>query len=111
MTIEEFDEKMAAISDTELCENVQKAISDLCKTGGKSLRMSVPPSKNDTDMLLCELLNRYKKIIELSELQLVNTINEMCTESLSPDMYEMWEKVKYELFQNRKFLKESHHNQ
>jgi len=62
MTIEEFEQKQANMSDEELIELAQKEISNLCKTGGKSLHMSVPPKITDTDMLLCELINRYKKV-------------------------------------------------
>lgn len=41
----------------------------------------------------------------LTELQLVEKINDMCTQSLDPETFEMWEEVSYQLFQNRKFLK------
>lgn len=41
----------------------------------------------------------------LTELQLVEKINDMCTQSLDPATFEMWEQVKDLLFHNRKFLK------
>lgn len=41
----------------------------------------------------------------LTELQLVEKINDMCTQSLCPAKFEMWEQVKDQLFHNRKFLK------
>ena len=62
MTREEiFYKKQSEMKDDELIELVQEEISKLCKTGGKSLRMCVPPMITDTDMLLCELVRRYKE--------------------------------------------------
>ena len=60
MTENEFQQKQSEMSDMELIEKAQNEVSKLCETGGKSLRMTVPPSVNDTDMLLCELINRFK---------------------------------------------------
>jgi hypothetical protein len=43
---------------------------------------------------------------EVDEKYFIETVNEMCIESLPPDMYEQWEKVMSELKNNRKALKE-----
>lgn len=62
---EEFKEKQAAMSDKELVELVDRQISELAKTGGKSHRMCVPPMVTDTDMLFCELVRRFKELKQL----------------------------------------------
>ena len=60
MTIEEFELKQASISNQELVELASYQVRELAKTGGKSHRMSVPPSIRDTDMIFCELIKRFK---------------------------------------------------
>lgn len=60
MTHEEFQEKIKAISDQELAEMAQKAISKLCSTGGKSFTMTVPARIDDTDIVLSELVKRFE---------------------------------------------------
>ena len=67
MTVEEFDQKQSEMPDKELLEKTQKLLSKLCETGGKSLSMSVPPSVNDFDMLICELMRRFKNVINEKE--------------------------------------------
>lgn len=39
------------------------------------------------------------------ELSVLDVVNEMCIESLSPDTFEKWEKIKQELKNNRRLLK------
>jgi hypothetical protein len=63
MSQEEFQAKKAAMSNEELISLVEKEISKLCSTGGKSFRMCVPVEITDTDMLLCEMLNRFKNLL------------------------------------------------
>lgn len=60
MTHEEFKLKVEALSDNELHDMAQKALSKLCETGGKSFTMTVPPRINDTDIILAELIRRFK---------------------------------------------------
>lgn len=62
MTTEQFEEKQAQMSNEELAELARKEVSKLCETGGKSIRMCVPPMVTDTDMLLCELIKRFKAL-------------------------------------------------
>ena len=57
-----FRMKQEAMSDKELAELVEQEIFKLCKTGGKSLTMCVPPNIKDTDMLICEMIRRFKKL-------------------------------------------------
>ena len=62
MTVEDFEKRQAAMSDKELIELAHKEISELCKTGGRSLRMCVPPMITDTDMVLCEVIKRFERL-------------------------------------------------
>lgn len=62
MTQELFELKMSETSNQDLANMAQEALSKLCKTGGRSLTMSVPPRVSDTDMLLCEIINRFKTL-------------------------------------------------
>ena len=57
---EEFRLKQAEMPDKELIELAREEVSKLCKTGGKSLTMCVPPMITDTDMILCEVIRRYE---------------------------------------------------
>lgn len=63
MTIEQFRQKQSQISNEELISLVKEELSKLCKTGGKSFKMCVPPNVKDTDMLLCELIKRFESLI------------------------------------------------
>ncbi len=60
MTTETFEEMQSIMSDFELLKLTEDKLSELCKTGGKSLTMTVPPRVGDFDMLICELIKRYK---------------------------------------------------
>lgn len=61
---ERFEAKQAAMSDAELAELAEKEVLNLACSHGKSLRMCVPPMTTDTDMLLCELIKRFKKLTD-----------------------------------------------
>jgi len=61
MTQESFEAKQAAMTNKELIELVEKQISDLAGSGGRSHRMCVPPMITDTDMLLSEMVRRFKR--------------------------------------------------
>lgn len=58
---ESFEAKQAAMTNKDLIELVEKQISDLARSGGRSHRMCVPPMITDTDMLLSEMVKRFKK--------------------------------------------------
>ena len=60
MTTEQFEQKQREMTNEELYNLVQEQLSKLCKTGGKSLTMSVPTRVEDFDMLVSELLRRFK---------------------------------------------------
>lgn len=57
-----FEQKQSAMTDKELCELLDNELSKLCKTYGKSFTMSIPPMVTDTDMLIGEMLERFKKL-------------------------------------------------
>lgn len=42
---------------------------------------------------------------DIGELSILDSVNEMCIESLSPDVFEKWEEVKQQLKLNRAMLK------
>lgn len=59
---EQFAAKQAAMSDAELAELCEKEVHNLAGSYGKSHHMTIPPNITDTDMLLCELIKRFKKL-------------------------------------------------
>lgn len=61
MTIQEFRQIQAEMPDLELIKKAKQEISRLCKTGGHSLKMSVPPLATDTDMIIVEIIRRYEE--------------------------------------------------
>lgn len=61
MTHEEFQKTVESIPATQLVEMAEKAVSKLCKTGAKSFTMSIPPKTDDTDIILTEIIRRFKE--------------------------------------------------
>lgn len=57
---EQFRLKQKEMSDKELVELARNEVSKLCKTGGRSLTMCVPPMVTDTDMILYEVIRRFE---------------------------------------------------
>lgn len=64
---EVFRKKQESMSDNELIEFVEKEIYLLIESKGATITMSIPPSVQDTDMLLCELLDRFKNRVKKDE--------------------------------------------
>lgn len=64
MTVEEFELKQSKMSDSELINLCHKEVGELASTYGKSHRMTIPPMVTDTDMLLSELIKRFKMLSE-----------------------------------------------
>lgn len=52
------------MSDSELINLCKKEVGELASTYGKSHRMTIPPAITDTDMLLSELIKRFKMLSE-----------------------------------------------
>ena len=51
------------MSNDSLIKEVERQITELTRTGGKRHRMCVPPMPEDTDMILSELVRRYKRAL------------------------------------------------
>jgi hypothetical protein len=58
----QFEEKQSQMSNEELILLAKEEVSKLCKTGGKSITMCVPPTVKDTDMIICELIKRFEAL-------------------------------------------------
>lgn len=56
-----FRQFQESMPDNELLQEVDHQLSELCKSGGNSFTMSVPPSVKDFDMLISELIRRFKE--------------------------------------------------
>lgn len=58
--LEKLQQMQAEMPDEVLIKKVEHQISELAKTGGRSHIMYVPPKITDTDMILNELVRRFK---------------------------------------------------
>lgn len=65
MNTEEFEKARSEMPDNDLIKKADSLLSELCKTGGKGFRMTVPPRVDDTDMIFSELIKRYQKAIQV----------------------------------------------
>lgn len=63
MTPDTFEEDQANMRDGTLVKLIEDKLRLLCKTGGKSLTMTVPSRIDDFDMLVSELIRRYKQAL------------------------------------------------
>lgn len=64
MKVEAFEAKQAEMSNVELIKWANTHVSELARTGGRSLRMCVPPMVTDTDMILSEVIRRFEQSIQ-----------------------------------------------
>lgn len=64
MKTEEFIEARSLIRDKDLVEKAQMILSDLCRSNGTGFRMTIPPSLDDYDIILQELINRFRGAIQ-----------------------------------------------
>lgn len=55
-----FREEQQLMTNKELADLVSKEVTKMCRTGGKSFTMRVPANVKDTDMLISELVRRFK---------------------------------------------------
>lgn len=62
MTEQQLNKKQAAMSDAELAEKCEKLIFDFDENGEKNWTRSIPPNVNDSDILLCELIRRFRDL-------------------------------------------------
>jgi len=68
MTVERLKELQSEMSNETLIKEVERQITELARTGGKSHRMCVPPTPEDTDMIFSELVKRFKLTLVLNKL-------------------------------------------
>lgn len=64
MSEQEFYQKLSEMPDEELVGMAEKYIINTAASGCDSFTMSVPPRITDADMVLCELIRRYKIRVE-----------------------------------------------
>lgn len=67
-----FEAKQAEMSDSELIELAHREVCELASSYGKSHKMTIPPMVTDTDMLLGELIRRFK-----TKHQWINVLDEL----------------------------------
>lgn len=53
------------LNDLELIELSRKTLSELCKSGAKSFKMTIPVENDDTDVILGELIKRFETYLVL----------------------------------------------
>lgn len=58
-----LEEKVQAIDNELLLEKCENLVLRLCESP-RAWEMSVPPFKYDSDMMLMELIRRYRNIIQ-----------------------------------------------
>lgn len=68
-----FEEAQKNMQNSRLLQIVEHQISKLAQTGGRSHTMTVPPRVDDTDMILSEMVKRFKEM----ESQLTTTNKEL----------------------------------
>lgn len=80
MTQEELDRQLSEIPDEVLIEKSWAILSDWC-AGGKKFTMSVPPTKNCPDLIVAELIERFKRYSENSrvDIEKINTPEDLST--------------------------------
>ena len=63
---DELHKKLAEIPNADLIMLAESYVCNIASFGDKAIRMCVPPQISDTDMILMELITRYKRITEYS---------------------------------------------
>lgn len=83
MTQKELDKQLSEIPDEVLIEKSRAILSDWC-SGGKKFTMSVPPTKNCPDLIIAELIGRFKRYSENSrvDIQKINTLPDLSPEEI-----------------------------
>lgn len=70
---EAFLKKQREMSDDQLIKLCDLAVIKMCRTGGESFTMCVPVQVDDTDMILSELIRRFKEVNQKLEEMKTNT--------------------------------------
>lgn len=64
---ERFQQRVQALSDHELIDKADNILRKLCASGGRSFIMTVPPSIDDSDIILSEIIRRFGKTLEAAK--------------------------------------------
>lgn len=91
-----FRDKQASMSDADLIILCSRHISGLCKDVS-NFRMSIPPSVNDTDMALTELIRRFENCIPKKD-------EEPKTQPTQPVELKVWKQVNISKFLPPNFI-------
>lgn len=86
ITQEELERQLSEIPDEVLIEKSTAILSDWC-TGGKKFTMSIPPTKNCPDLIVAELIERFKRYSESNKID-IEKIN--APADLSPSEIEIF---------------------
>ncbi len=88
-TMEELNRVLATIPDPVLAERCAAWIDKLCKTGGGAWSLRVPVQPGDPDVLITELINRFKRgdrMIRLMTFALKNAPSEDTLSRMKQDV-------------------------
>ena len=61
MTQELLEKQLSQISNRDLIQKCRDQVRQLAKTGGRSHKMTIPVHRDDTDIILSELINRFEE--------------------------------------------------
>lgn len=83
ITQEELERQLSEIPDEVLIEKSTAILNDWC-AGGKKFTMSIPPTKNCPDLIVAELIERFKRYSENSRVDIdkINTPAELSPEEI-----------------------------
>ena len=59
---EEFNKRVWTMPDDQLIKLADITLRQLCRTGGSSFTMTVPPRESDCDIVMAELIRRFKEL-------------------------------------------------
>jgi len=88
------------VQETNVTGEPRRKFNALAK--GKIMDMTKKWLKTGMDAVMD--LKTFEKRQALSDLGAIKRTQEMCEGSLCPESFEMWEKVKDELYERRKYL-------
>lgn len=60
MTHEELQHQLESMPDKELAQIAREHLNELCRTGGRSFIMHVPPRVEDVDLIFAQLIKRFE---------------------------------------------------
>lgn len=80
---EELERQLSEIPDEVLIEKSTAILNDWC-AGGKKFTMSIPPTKNCPDLIVAELIERFKRYSENNKIDIekINTVPNLSPEEI-----------------------------